>query len=79
MVDEVNRISKSRYTYKDRKCPKKSRQMCRLYLDWCEAYNLKKGYTLTETQLARCWNGGNWNSWKNKNTEKYEMKIKENY
>ena len=76
MVKEVNRVSGKSYTLKDRLNKAKSREMCSLYLDWCIRINKHKGYALRPEQLAACWNGGNWHSWKSKKTIRYQNKIK---
>ena len=78
-VQEVNRVSGRHYRLIDRLDRAKSRQMCQIYLDWADRQNTVKGHKLTEIELARCWNGGNWSSWKNKNTENYKNKIKKVY
>jgi hypothetical protein len=52
MVDDVNRIvGYKKFTYEDRRSPKKSREMFRIY---CKHYS--KG--ASDEVIARRWNGG---------------------
>ena len=52
VVDDVNRAYRTQYTYSDRKCPSKSREICRKYLI------LHGGSRATNEKYARIWNGG---------------------
>lgn len=52
VVDDVNRAYGLAYTYDDRKCPMKSREICRRYLI------LHGGRHATNETYARIWNGG---------------------
>ena len=52
VVDDVNRAYRTQYTYSDRRCPSKSREICRKYLI------LHGGSRATNEKYARIWNGG---------------------
>ena len=52
VVDDVNRAYGHAYSYEDRKCPIKSREICRKYLI------LHGGRHATNEKYARIWNGG---------------------
>ena len=52
VVDDVNRKYGTSYTYDDRKCPVKSREMCKKYLI------MHGGRNATSEKYARIWNGG---------------------
>lgn len=77
VVDDVNRIiGRNHFTYEDRKCPAKSKQICILYLNhYSKVYERKTGNKATEEVKARIWNGGP-NGWKKESTKKYWEKIK---
>ena len=67
-VDDVNRISKKNYSYADRNCKKKSREMVTIYLK-----HYGKGKSLID--MARIHNGGP-RGHKKKCTVKYGEKVK---
>ena len=76
VVDDVNRICKTTYTYADRKDAKKSREMCRKFLThWGRHYQKKTKNVATDEVLSRIWNGGP-RGWKNPATNKYWNKVK---
>ena len=64
VVDDVNRAYGLTYTYEDRKCPMKSREICRRYLV------LHGGRHATNEKYARIWNGGP-NGHKRSSTKRY--------
>lgn len=64
VVDDVNKAYGVAYSYEDRKCPIKSREICRRYLI------LHGGRHATNEKYARIWNGGPVGHRK-RNTRKY--------
>lgn len=76
-VDDVNRISKDKkFTYQDRYDKKKSEEMVKIYLEYYgKRYERLTGKKVTDEILAKIHNGGP-NGWKNKNTDKYWLKVK---
>ena len=69
VVDDVNRIYKTKYTYEDRNNPVKSKEICKKYLMHYAGKNA------TDEKYARVWNGGPKGHTK-KSTEKYWSKVK---
>lgn len=69
VVDDVNRICKTKYTYEDRNNPVKSKEICKKYLTHYAGKNA------TDEKYARVWNGGPKGHTK-KSTEKYWNKVK---
>lgn len=75
VVDDVNRVYKTNYTYDDRYKENVSKDICRKYLSWygraerigAEKHNTYEAY-------ARIWNGGP-NGWKKASTQKYWDKF----
>ena len=75
VIEDVNKISKVKYTFADRKDPKKSKEICKLYLShWGKHYQKKTKRAATDEVLARIWNGGP-KGHANKDTEKYWNKV----
>lgn len=71
VIDDVNRIYKTKYVHKDALDKKKAFEICRLYLGyWGAQYKKKTGKEPTDEVLARIWNGGP-NGWKKKATDDY--------
>jgi hypothetical protein len=68
VVDDVNRHYGTFYTYDDRKCPIKSREICRKYLV------MHGGIRSTDEKYARIWNGGP-KGHKKKSTKRYWRKV----
>ena len=69
VIDDVNKFSKTKYTYADRANPTKSREICKKYL-------LRyAGANATNEHYARVWNGGPKGHTK-KATVKYWNKVK---
>lgn len=64
VIDDVNKAYGVAYSYEDRKCPIKSREICRKYLI------LHGGRHATNEKYARIWNGGPVGHRK-RNTRKY--------
>lgn len=64
VVDDVNKAYGVAYSYEDRKCPIKSREICRRYLI------LHGGRHATNEKYARIWNGGP-GGHRKRNTRKY--------
>lgn len=59
VVDDVNRIYDSYYTYEDRYCPRKSKEIFELYVTyWGSYYSSKTGRELTHRIVCDIWNGG---------------------
>lgn len=59
MVDEVNRISGSSYSYDDRYNYSKSIEMCKIYLTHqINRYEKRNGYSPTAEELACSWQSG---------------------
>lgn len=71
VVKDVNRVYRTRYVHRDALDPKKSFEICRLYLSyWGRHYEKETGNKPTDEVLARIWNGGP-RGWKKKSTRKY--------
>ena len=76
VIEDVNKISKVKYTVADRKDAKKSREICKLYLShWGKHYQKKTGKVATDEVLSRIWNGGP-SGWKKSATNGYWAKVK---
>ena len=59
MVEEVNRISGSKFTLEDRKNPRKSRIMAKIFLGHqFMRYRRDLGCSPSESRLASAWNSG---------------------
>ena len=79
LVDDVNRIWDTDYTYNDRQDARKSAEMCILYLwHYGQAYERKTGHAANMEVLSRIWNGGPL-GYKKKATEKYWEKVERVY
>ena len=75
-VDDVNQVSKKKYSYSDRKNRAKSIEICKAYLNrWGNHYQRKTGKVPTQEVYARIWNGGP-NGHNNANTNKYWKKVR---
>ena len=68
-VDDVNKAYGCSYTYEDRKCPIKSREICKKYLV------LHGGYRASSETYARIWNGGP-RGHKRSSTRSYWRRVK---
>ena len=76
-IDDVNRIYKTAYTYKDRYSPLKSKEIAIKYLSyWSKHYTKKTGKPIRIDILARMWNGGGSTGYKKKATLKYWQKVR---
>ncbi len=75
VVDDVNRIAGTAFTYDDRLDYNKSVEICGIYLTH---YVTKErlGHTPTEEDYARCWNGGP-SGYKEAHTEGYWLKVQQ--
>lgn len=73
VIQDVNRVTGSRYVHADAFDPAKARAICRAYL---AHYGTAKrlGRQPTDEDLARIWNGGP-NGWRNTSTLKYWHKV----
>ena len=69
VVDDVNRVYGTSYTYDDRKSIEKSREICRKYL------LLHGGRNATDEKYARIWNGGP-GGHRKRSTRKYWVKVR---
>lgn len=85
VVEDVNnfqervRVTGRKYTYKDRWCPNKSREMFDIYLGiWGQNFEKVNRKKPTEIDLARIWNGGP-NGWNIRKTQTYAKKAKERF
>ena len=75
VVDDVNRVYGTKYSYADRLNAGKSKEICRKYLTyWGKHYERKTGKPATLEILSRIWNGGP-SGWQKKATEKYWQKV----
>lgn len=73
VVQDVNEVSRVKYTHADAFDPAKARAICRAYLArWCNAKRL--GREPTDEDYARVWNGGP-NGWRKSATIKYWHKV----
>ena len=73
VVDDVNQVSRVKYTHADALDPVKARAICRAYLArYATAKRL--GRQPTEQDFARIWNGGP-DGWRKVSTEKYWRKV----
>lgn len=71
VVKDVNRIYKTHYVHSDALDPKKSFEICRLYLSYYgRVYAKRTGIQPSYEVLARIWNGGP-NGWRVKKTRTY--------
>lgn len=73
VVADVNAYAGTRYTLADRRCPQKSREMFRLYIQRY-ATPQRLGRSPTQQDIARIWNGGP-AGWKRQSTVKYWTKV----
>lgn len=71
-IDDVNRISRSEYTYMDRLNPRKCRCMMRIY--WAH-YLKRHGLPYTYQNIARIHNRGP-RGWQNPESVKYWCRVK---
>jgi len=58
VVDDVNRVSKKKYTHADAYDRRKAREICEIYLRHYGNHAAKNGVNVTDEVLARIWNGG---------------------
>ena len=73
VVQDVNEVSRVKYSHSDAFDPAKARAICKAYLArYCTAKRL--GRIPTDEDFARCWNGGPM-GYKKKSTEKYWLKV----
>lgn len=71
VVRDVNRIYRTHYVHKDALSPKKSFEICRLYLNYYgRVYTKRTGKQPSEEVLARIWNGGP-DGWRERRTRTY--------
>ena len=77
VLDDVNRIFKTKYSLEDTKDNAKSREICRKYLQhWGRHYEIKTGKKATDKILAMIWNGGPKGPLKNiSSLERYWEKV----
>lgn len=76
VVDDVNQVSKKKYSYSDRKDRAKSIEICKAYLNrWGNYYQKKTGKVPTQEVYAKIWNGGP-NGHKNARTDQYWTKVR---
>ena len=83
VVDDINRFARTDYTYEDRTCPQKSKEMFMLYVThWGEYYTRKTGRELTHRVVCDIWNGGatapirkEYNDHLRKNLDHYYNKV----
>ena len=77
VVDDVNQVSKKKYSYSDRKNRAKSIEIRKAYLNrWGRHYQRKTGKVPTQEVYARIWNGGP-NGWRKKSTLGYWYNVKQ--
>lgn len=75
VIDDVNRVFRTRYTPADRLNAAKSMTICRCYLlYWGYRYTQNTGHEPTPEVLARIWNGGP-AGWKKEATRGYWKKV----
>lgn len=73
VVQDVNEVSRVKYTHADAYDPVKARAICRAYLArWCNPKRL--GREPTDEDFARIWNGGP-DGWRKSATIKYWHKV----
>jgi len=73
VVQDVNEVSRVKYTHSDAFDPAKARAICKAYLArYCTAKRL--GRIPTDEDFARCWNGGPM-GYKKVSTIKYWLKV----
>jgi len=71
VIDDVNRIYKTKYVHTDALNKTKAFEICKLYLKhWGARYRKETGLAPTDEVLARIWNGGP-KGWKKTATVKY--------
>lgn len=74
MVDEVNRISGSSYSYDDRYNYSKSIEMCKVFLlHQIDRYEKRHGYKPTAEELACSWQSG---SIFKQSSKDYKVKVR---
>lgn len=73
VVEDVNQVSRVKYTHADAFDPAKARAICRAYLARYATAN-RLGREPTEEDFARIWNGGP-NGWRKNSTIKYWHKV----
>ena len=83
VIDDVNRIYKTKYVLADAKNDAKAKDICRKYLThWGSHYQRKTGKVATNEVLSKIWNGGP-NGWRKKTTyvitnlDKYWKKVQQ--
>nr|BAR33780.1 lysozyme [uncultured Mediterranean phage uvMED] len=75
VVDDVNRVYQTKYTYEDRYKANVSKDLCRWYLSWYgRAKRIGEEKHNTYEAYARIWNGGP-DGWKKESTQKYWDKF----
>ena len=77
VVDDVNRVYKTSYTYQDRNSVVKSEEMYFKYLSfWGKRYKINTGLDPTEEVYSRIWSGGP-QGYKRKGTLRYYKRYLE--
>lgn len=75
IIQDVNRVYKTRYTSYDRYDRKNSTEICKLYLKyWSSVYSKRTNQPATYEILARIWNGGPY-GYKKEDTKRYWNKV----
>ena len=65
VIDDVNRIYKTKYILEDAKNNEKAKDICRKYLThWGRHYEIKTGLKADNKVLSKIWNGGPKGPWK---------------
>ena len=82
VIQDVNRIYKTKYVLNDAKDNEKAKDICRKYLQyWGKHYEKKTGLKATNQILSKIWNGGPTGPYKKTtyviaNLDKYWNKVK---
>lgn len=59
IIEDVNRVYKTKYVFSDAKDNRKAKDICRKYLTyWGNHYQKKTGKVATNQILSKIWNGG---------------------
>jgi hypothetical protein len=77
VIDDVNRLSGTKFVHKDALDRQKAIKICMIYLSqYSQVYEKATGKKATFEVLARIWNGGPY-GYKKASTIKYWLKVKE--